>query len=270
MHFQRFIPAEQLRPYVQYFWALASPAQAHPAPGFRTIADGCPGLIFRPPTSAPILDPTGKPWPTLLLHGQTTQPADMQPQGPFGLVGACLHPSAVPALFRLPAAALTDACVDLELLPAPGRRLLPQLQDAPTAEQQVRHLAALLLATLGPGRGPVDPGIAHAVEKIRATPHQVSLAQLRADCCLSERSFQRRFKHAVGITPQLFARICRFQASLHQLRGTDYPRLAEVAHAHQYADQSHHIRAFQEFAGVSPRQYRHQARPELAGFPALL
>jgi AraC-like DNA-binding protein len=270
MHFQRFAPCEQLQPYVQYFWSLQSPSQDHPAPAFRTIADGCPGLVFQQPTSGPVLGPAGKPWPTLLLHGQTTQPGYMQPLGALGLVGACLHPSAVPAFFRLSAAELTDACVDLESLPAPNRFLLRQLQDAPTTEQQVHWLSAQLLAALPPTRGPADPVIAYAVEKIRAAPHQVSLAQLRAEGCLSERSFQRRFKHAVGVTPQLFARICRFQASLHQLRMVDYERLSDLAYAHAYADQSHHIRAFQEFAGVSPRQYCQQARPELAGFAALL
>lgn len=270
MYFQRFAPSSQLRPYVQYFWTLESAGLGHPAQPFRTIADGCPGLIFRPSTSAAILDPTGKPWPTWLLHGQTTQPGDMQPQGPFQLAGACLHPSAVPTLFHLPASELTDACVDLALLPATNPAWAQLLQQAPTPGPHVPRLAALLHTALPLERGPTDPGMAYAAEQIRAAPHQVSLAQLRAACCLSERSFQRRFKHAVGITPQLFARICRFQASLHQLRSLDYARLAEVAYAHAYADQSHHIRAFQEFAGVSPRQYRHQMRPELGSFPALL
>jgi AraC-like DNA-binding protein len=268
MHFQRFPPCPLLQPYVQYFWTLESLGAGNSAPMFRTLADGCPGLIFQQPTPAPILDPTGKPWPTLLLHGQTTQPSQMQPQGPFGLVGACLHPSAVPTLFQLPAPALTDTCVDLALRSATDRTLVEQLQEAPTTRQQLVRLAAQLLAALP--RGHADPGMAQAVQQIRAAPHRVSLGQVRADCCLSERSFQRRFKQAVGVTPQLFTRICRFQASLHQLRQADYARLAEVAYAHDYADQSHHIRAFQEFAGVSPRQYRHQARPELGGFPALL
>lgn len=270
MHFQRFTPSEQLRPYVQYFWTLESTDLSSPAPTFRTLADGCPGLIFQQPTSAPILTPSGKPWPTLLLHGQTTQPGDMRPQGPFSLVGACLLPSAVPTLFQLPASVLTDVCIDLALRSATERTLVQQLQEAPTLAQQLARLAAQLLAALPLAGRHADPGIAYAVQQIQTAPHHVSLAQVQAACCLSERSFQRRFKHAVGVTPQLFARICRFQASLQQLRTADYTRLAEVAHAHEYADQSHHIRAFQEFAGVSPRQYRLQARPELAGFPALL
>lgn len=156
------------------------------------------------------------------------------------------------------------------MLSATNQAAIQQLQEAPTAAQQLFQLATQLLAALPSADRHADPGVAHAVQQIRAAPHRVSLAQVRADCCLSERSFQRRFKHAVGVTPQLFTRICRFQASLQQLRQADYTRLAEVAYAHEYADQSHHIRTFQEFAGVSPRQYCHQARPELGGFPALL
>jgi AraC-like DNA-binding protein len=54
----------------------------------------------------------------------------------------------------------------------------------------------------------------------------------------------------------LFARICRFQASLNQIRNNDYCRLSDIAYENEYADQSHLIRAFKEFAGISPNKYQ--------------
>ncbi|MEJ7662748.1 MAG: helix-turn-helix domain-containing protein [Hymenobacter sp.] len=86
---------------------------------------------------------------------------------------------------------------------------------------------------------------------------------------MSERSFQRRFKQAVGVSPKLFARICQFQDSLAQLRRAEYEKLSDIAYAHDYADQSHHIRAFREFAGSTPRQFRQQAHRQLASLAEL-
>jgi hypothetical protein len=46
---------------------------------------------------------------------------------------------------------------------------------------------------------------------------------------LPERSFERKFKQCVGISLKLFSRICRFQASLNQLRNDDYYKLSDIA-----------------------------------------
>jgi hypothetical protein len=116
MHFKHFAPPPSLQPYVQYFWALESTHLAPPPAMIGLVADGCPGLIFQQPTGAPIRDHAGQPWPTLLLHGQTTRPGQMHLSGPFRLVGAYLHPSALFPLFQLPAAELTDACLDADSL----------------------------------------------------------------------------------------------------------------------------------------------------------
>jgi len=87
---------------------------------------------------------------------------------------------------------------------------------------------------------------------------------------LSEKSFERKFKQGVGISPKLFSRICRFQAALNQLRNNHYRKLSDVAYENGYADQSHFIRAFKEFAGFSPQQYRLQSHEVVENLPELI
>ncbi|UOQ68039.1 helix-turn-helix domain-containing protein [Hymenobacter volaticus] len=87
---------------------------------------------------------------------------------------------------------------------------------------------------------------------------------------MSERSFQRKFKQHVGIPPKLFSRICRFQVSLNQLRNHQYHKLSDVAFENDYADQSHYIRSFQEFAGCSPYQYQRQVNELVENFPLII
>jgi len=50
-----------------------------------------------------------------------------------------------------------------------------------------------------------------------------------------------------------------------QLRNKDYGKLSDIAFENDYSDQSHLIRSFKEFAGISPNQYQKQYN-ELAEF----
>ncbi|MEU8120544.1 helix-turn-helix domain-containing protein [Spirillospora sp. NPDC049024] len=64
------------------------------------------------------------------------------------------------------------------------------------------------------------------------------------------------FHDRVGLTPKRFARVRRFQRTLRRIpydRPVDW---AELASASGYADQSHLIRDFHDFAGLRPTEYR--------------
>lgn len=263
MRFQRFSPPAALRAYVRYFWTLDSPA---PAPStFSIVADGCPGLLVQQPGSAGFHDAAGHAWPRQLVYGQSTTAQEVSANGPISAIGAYFQPSALPALLGLPAAELTDSCFDLQALPG-AAALFEQLPALPPAGQ-VEALAALLLTQLATRGQAPDTAVDHAVQLIQHTEGNLALPLLPAQVGLTERSLQRRFKQRVGLSPQLFARICRFQATLGQLRAAQFDKLSDLAFDAAYADQSHHIRAFREFAGRPPRRYQQQAREVLESFP---
>ncbi|WBA43592.1 helix-turn-helix domain-containing protein [Hymenobacter canadensis] len=267
MQFHQFAPPKQLQTHVRFLWALDAPGTGPNL--LRTIADGCPGLVFQQAAPGSIRDETNKPWPTLLLYGQATKPSTVHAPGPFRMVGACFHPSAVPALFDVRADELTDTCLDADLLPTTHRSLCQQLLGSSSPTAQTNLLAAHLLARLRTAHHPPDAGVQQALACILGSQGTVSLPQLRQQMQLSERSLQRRFKYHVGVSPKLFSRICRFQASLAQLRAAHYEKLSDLAFEHDYADQSHYIRTFREFTGISPQQYRRQTRDALENFSEL-
>jgi AraC-like DNA-binding protein len=257
MDFQQFLPPAPLRPYVRRFWVLN---HADDVPyRLRIIVDGCPGLLFQQAEGG-VCDEENKCWPALLLHGQATKSTHIRVGGRFRLVGATLHPGAEALAFNLPAAELTDTCLDLAAWPGRAAATTAALQESQSAAEQLRHLTDFLLATVAAGVRAPDPAVQLALAQLQATEGQVSMAVLRQCAQLSERSLQRRFQQYVGVSPQLFGRICRFQATLGQLRAASYDKLSDLAFNNEYADQSHHIRVFREFAGVSPRQHLHHAQ----------
>jgi AraC-like DNA-binding protein len=87
----------------------------------------------------------------------------------------------------------------------------------------------------------------------------VTVRDISKEVGLSQRRFIEIFKAEVGMTPKLFSRVQRFQrarATIHQQEETtDW---ADIAMECGYFDQSHLIRDFREFSGISPAAYLRQ------------
>lgn len=75
---------------------------------------------------------------------------------------------------------------------------------------------------------------------------------------LSQRRFIQVFAAEVGLTPKLYCRVQRFHKARGLVLNVDAPDWAQVALACGYFDQSHLIRDFREFAGLSPGNYLRQ------------
>ncbi|MCW3463523.1 helix-turn-helix domain-containing protein [Chitinophaga nivalis] len=256
MKYQQIQPPDYLKNYVRHYWVLESDQTDVLSQSFRTIADGCPGLIFQQPDKG-VLFQNDKELPGIILYGQATRHAEIKLKGKFSTVGIYFYPSALKSIFGLNAGELTDTCLDLDLLAGEqGYYLLEQLADTPALKDQIAIISAYLLFMIRKNSTCADDAMQYALSSIVASKGSISMKTLHEQLHLSERSFERKFKQYVGISPKLFSRISRFQASLSQLRTNSYDKLSDIAFGNDYADQSHFIRSFKEFAGVSPYQYQ--------------
>ena len=77
---------------------------------------------------------------------------------------------------------------------------------------------------------------------------------------LSQRRFIQLFAAEVGLTPKLYCRIRRFQRARELVRNVEAPDWTRVAFDCGYFDQSHLIRDFHAFSGLSPESYLRQSR----------
>jgi AraC-like DNA-binding protein len=259
MEFRQIPPPEQLRNYIRYFWVAESQPTDFSSTSFRTIADGCPGLIFQHQDEG-VLFQNDKRLPPAILYGQATRHAELKINGRFHTIGIFFYPHALKSIFGLDAGELTDTCIDLSLLAGNRFPLATRLTDAGSVQLQIETLCAFLITQLNKHTHHADQRMEHALNRIKAANGNISVKTLREELQLSERSFERRFKQHVGITPKLFARISQFQAAMELLRQEDYNKLSDIAFENEYADQSHFIRAFREFAGSSPFQFRKRSK----------
>lgn len=221
--------------------------------------DGCPGLIFHQTENGEFYQ-NEKRLSTAFLYGQATTHGELYASHKSQMVGVFFYPHALSSIFGLQANELTNDCINLDCLPLSRKsHLVYKLLAAASVDAQVDILSTYLLKEIQANSRHIDKTVEQALSLIIKSDGTISLSDLRSILQVSERSFERKFKQAVGVAPKLFSRICRFQASLRQLRNNKFNKLSDIAFDREYSDQSHFIRTFKQFAGFSPIQYQKQS-----------
>jgi AraC-like DNA-binding protein len=255
MHYKQIPPPEHLKQWVRFFWALETDGEVSHV--LNPLADGCPGIIFQNALDGQFHDPAKHLMPEIFLYGQTINCSPLFLNGKFATVGICFYPSALKTLFRITASELTDSCVDVTLL---INQLREPLVNSISLTEKIEIFSSRIWDLVKKTKPAADNATDFAIRRIVETDGNIELRSLQKEMQLSERGFQRKFNQYVGISPKLFSRVCRFQASLRQLRKSNFHNLSDIAFDNGYADQSHFIRTFKEFAGFSPLQFQKNKR----------
>jgi AraC-like DNA-binding protein len=259
MHYQEIQPPEHLQDYIRSFWVFECDSTAGQYGSFRLAADGNPGLIFQH-LEMGTFQKEGKMLPPLFLYGQATSSYEVQMSGRFNTIGIYFYPNALKAVFGIDATVLTNSCISPSQIAARQERdITEQLLNTATTSQQIDLICEYLWDKIRQNSLLADKLIRYAVSQLISSDGHVSLDSILKNLPLSPRNFERRFLRQVGITPKLFQRICQFQGSVSDLENGSYGKLSDIAFENGYADQSHFIRSFKEFAGLSPGQYQKQA-----------
>ena len=254
--YRTIAPPPVLAGYVRFFWELEGQLSPGTPYVHRTMADGCAELVFHYQGPFLELQRDGRATPScrVALHGQSPQFRRFVTWQSFGLFGAYLYPFAVPALFALPANAVTGHEVELpDLLGPAGADLVANMLLAPDTAGRVSILSGFMAARLRKGQ-PQPPGVFRAIRHIIGERGALDVEALAERHCLSRRQFERQFREASGLSPRLFARIIRFQEAVRHFGNRDLS-LTQLAYQCGYYDQSHFIHDFKAFSGHHPRAF---------------
>ena len=82
---------------------------------------------------------------------------------------------------------------------------------------------------------------------------------------ITSRYLQKLFLQYTGLTPKLYSKINRFQNSLRLVIKKDIS-LTSIAYDCGYFDQSHFIRDFKSFTGLTPSDYSSENSPITSAF----
>jgi AraC-like DNA-binding protein len=94
-----------------------------------------------------------------------------------------------------------------------------------------------------------------AVQLILRNKGKSPVSEIRKNLFLSERTFQRKFRQIVGITPKQFSTIVRFHVAKNRLSDTEASGFGDIIHHLGFSDQSHFIKVFKRHTGKTPVDY---------------
>jgi len=222
----------------------------------KVSPNGVPGIVFQHNSGQSaienIITDSGLTFvPTLFLYGAGTQPSVMNyKKGSYTTTQVILKPHALNTLLGINASVLANGFAELNEFSA--ENLNGQLVEANDKQKRIALLIDFLVAQLKQAKTK-DTLVEESLRLIHRNIAAIDMKYLLDYLNISERQFERRFSQTVGLSPQSYMRVKRFNEAIRLMKTGQYKTLTDVAHALNFYDQSHFIRDIKEFSGITPK-----------------
>lgn len=233
----------------------------------RLFADGNTGMVFNLGNAVVSTVGNGLATNSCWLYGQVKTFHDISLTGNINWIVVVLQPYGASHLWGVPATEWINCFFPAEeVLHARIRDVCHALMKAKQLNERVQLLDNFLLQEMNRYTAP-DPVIIQAVKQIEEYQGLVSVESLLQTLFVSERTLERKFNQAIGISPKRFIDIVRLNISAKRLQQMkEKRRLTGIAYDSGYFDQAHFTKEFKKITGVTPQQYHDQVRPLALNF----
>jgi AraC-like DNA-binding protein len=244
----------ELAPFVRSLW-LADAYVAGPHRRERILPTGECSLILDLPRGA-----AG-------ISGPHIEAIEIETAAEFSVAGVAFTPGGIVPFVDGPATELVNQHVPLEVLwGGLAAELNGKVHDAKTPASKLAAMEQVLVELVRRGK-PGDAAVRYAIRAFDGGTVTDRVGAVVGRIGLSHRRFLDLFRSEVGLTPKQFARIRRFQRVLQHIRNGGRVEWTHVALSCGYFDQSHFIREFRTFSGVTPTAYSGASGPHLNHLP---
>jgi AraC-like DNA-binding protein len=253
MKYYRIRPSESIAKYVKYFWVGEADVDKDSNFNHFSIATSNAKLVFHYKGHFKELNSSGELKHSFLsgLQGQSKSHTQFISNDPVGIFGIEFFPYAIPSLFSIPATAVTNQFIDIELLPGiRGGDLQDLILAASDNTERVNIATKFLESMMKPFR---NPFIIDSIHHMNLSKGEINICNLIGQYQVSQRQFERLFKEMTGFSPKSYAKILRFESAVSKFPGNQ--SFTEIALDSGYFDQSHFIHDFREFTGFVPKDY---------------
>lgn len=253
MRYIRQPPTVALRDSVDHLWCIAD-GPTYPAE--RILPTGTTELVINlgVDTIAKANSQGTQRLSGAVVSGPYTRPFDIDAREHTAMVGVHFKPGGVRAVLGISAHELVGSHINLDTVwNGAAADLRSEICETQSITQQLAIVERTLLARLHGRRG-LTPEVAFVVDAL-SLDRQPTIEKLARAIGFSHRRLIQLFTAQVGMPPKRFARVQRFRHAHDAVSSAlSPPHWPTFAIEHGYADQSHMIREFQEFSGMTPAQ----------------
>lgn len=259
MYYREYPPQPALAAYVDCLWAAQAPVHASQ---HRVLPDNCVDILWQDGGQS------GRTPHSAFVVGMMSSPILAPGSDARHTLAVRFKAGAAGLFLRIPLQALNDQRAEIDLLwgDSDAARLADALWERERPERQrLALIEAYLLQRLHVAQAGSSAAlqaeqhaaglIRHALTALEHSDGNLRIDDLAARLGVSRQHLAALFRQRVGLTPKMYARICRFRRATAALRHSTTPDWSELALACGYFDQSHLIHDFQQFAGTAPQRF---------------
>lgn len=263
MEFKHFLPSAILKPYVRHYYSFESDSAIEFDD--TVFPSGDMEVIFnlgRGTWESSVENQFIKT-PAIELWGQITKPLPIKSKGKHSMLGIKFFTHSAAYFFNDEIGVFNDRIFDLsEVIGTAVKTLHGQLLEATDLSKRLALLEQFLIQRLVANEKKafrVDK-VADILKSMQSNPEESNIGNIASSHGITSRYLQKLIYQNTGLSPKSFHKINRFQQSLKLIAKNEQPFTA-IAYECGYFDQSHFIRDFKSFTGITPSAYMENITP---------
>jgi len=256
MNYQTFQPHPDLESLISCYWTLEVP-KTDATQRQRIIPDGTIEMAF-------ILGDDIKRYtsedsfilqPRAMVLGHTIDPFYIEPTGYVDTFAIRFYPYGFANFVTVPIKALANTETPLAQLfdEKTAKKLEQDIILAADTNQRIKIIESFLLSKLNE-QTMVDNIVKTTLDTLFATKGSTPISKILKEDLSKRRQLERMFVKQVGVSPKQLGKLIRLQSALKAMLSEE-ESLTHIAYQNDYYDQSHFIKDFKEFTGVSPKEF---------------
>jgi AraC-like DNA-binding protein len=262
MKLTEIFPGEKLKPYIKCFYFY----EAHSDVGFDDV-------VFPSGNMEVIFNMGEGTWkvrdghafhatPPVELWGQITRPLPVRSLGKNIMLGVRFYAHSAAYFFKEDVSEFNNTILDGANVFGPSiKSLHAKLLATPRLDDRITVLENYLVSRLA-----VSEKKHHKIRLVGEITNSLKnsgnerIMTLSVRNNISTRYLNQLFSRYTGLTPKLYCKINRFQYTLNLITTRDQ-NLTSIGYDSGYFDQSHFIREFKLFTGITPTSFSKKAFP---------
>lgn len=255
-------PAIELSPYIKHYLFLENAELA--SKKLRLFSDGNTGMVLTFGGNLISNNHGDEPlnYPNSFLYGQISQFKDLHSVGRTGIIIVVFQPFGINHLLGIAAHEIKDGIIATEnIFGRHGSLLYEKLAEQPYLETKLQLLNTFFIKQ-SPRKVHSNQNLIHStLHYILKNKGAISVNHLVKYTGYTERHIERIFNESIGLNPKKFGNIVKLHFFLNLLKYKSMQsNMTDLCYEAGYSDQSHLIKEFKKYTGITPTQYLNDTR----------